>query len=292
MRSYNIYNLCIASELDFPELIEIEGKADANIRFGKVDDAIATQAENSKAFVGELPEICRLWIYKGEEIFIEPENDVDESLIRTAILGPILSVLLRQRGLLVIHASCVNINNQGVAFMGGSGWGKSTLATAFHTQGYDVLTDDVLPIKIEENQAIVYPSYPQFKLCPDAANFLGQDAEKLLPVSKNSFKVAYKVSHKFEQNPIQLQQIYVLNKGSEHKITSLKPQETFVELVRHTRAIKSITEDKFVAQHLHLCSELIKNVRFCRFTRKPSLADLPKLINLVEEDLSAIQQLV
>ena len=30
MRSYNIYNLCIASELDFPDLIEVEGKADAN----------------------------------------------------------------------------------------------------------------------------------------------------------------------------------------------------------------------------------------------------------------------
>ena len=51
MKYYRIYNLCIASELDFPEFIEIEGKVDANIRFGKVDDAIATQAESGKAFV-------------------------------------------------------------------------------------------------------------------------------------------------------------------------------------------------------------------------------------------------
>ncbi|BAY87289.1 hypothetical protein NIES267_68100 [Calothrix parasitica NIES-267] len=292
MKYYRIYNLCIASEFDFPEFIEIEGKVDANIRFGKVDDAIATQAESNKAFVGSLPEICRIWIYNGEEIVIEPEKDVDESLIRTAILGPILCVLLRQRGLLVIHASCVNINNQGVAFMGGSGWGKSTLATAFHTKGYDVLTDDVLPIKIENNRAIVYPSYPQFKLCLDAATSLGQETKKLLPVYTNSSKVAYIVSHKFQKNPIPLQQIYLLHKGTEHQITSLKRQETFVELVRHTRSMKSMTEEKCITQHLHFCSELIKNVRFCRFTRKPSLADLPKLINLVEEDLAAIQQLV
>ena len=288
MKYYRIYNLCIASELDFPEFIEIEGKVDANIRFGKVDDAIATQAESGKAFVGELPEICRLWIYNGEEVIIEPVKDVNESVIRTAILGPILSVLLRQRGLLVIHASCVNINNQGVAFMGGSGWGKSTLATAFHTQGHDVLTDDVLPIKIEKNQVIAYPSYPQFKLCPDAATSMGQDTRKLLPVYTNSSKVAYNVSHKFQQNPIPLQQIYLLHKGSEHQITSLKPQETFVELVRHTRAVKSLTKDKFIVEHLHLCSELIKNVRFCRFTRKPSLVDLPQLINLVKHDLEKI----
>ena len=38
MKSYNIYNLCITSELNFPDLIEIEGEPDVNIRFGKVND--------------------------------------------------------------------------------------------------------------------------------------------------------------------------------------------------------------------------------------------------------------
>ena len=287
MKYYSIYNLCIASELYFPELLEVEGKADVNIRFGKVNEA-AIEKESSKTVVGELLEICELLIHDGKEIIIEPVKGLDESLLRTVILGPVLCVLLRQRGLLVIHASCININNKGVAFMGGSGWGKSTLATAFHTKGYDVLTDDVLPIKVEKNQTVVFPSYPQFKLCPDAATSLGHDTNNLLPVSTNSFKVAYKLNKGFQQHPIQLQQIYILDKGKEHKISSLQPQETFVELVRHSRAMKSVTEQQFFAEHLHLCSELIKNVRFCRFTRKPSLADLPKLIELVEEDLTCL----
>ena len=288
MKIYRVYSLSIASELDFPELFEIEDESDVYIRFGKVNDAIAIQQENSKTVVGGFPEIGDFLIRDGKEIIMEPIKDVDDSLLRTVILGAVLCVLLRQRGLLVIHASCININNKGVAFMGGSGWGKSTLATAFHTKGYDVLTDDVMPIKIEQNQAVVFPSYPQFKLCPDAAISLGQDTNNLLPVSKNSYKVAYKLDKGFQQHPIPLQKIYILDKGSEHKITSLQPQETFVELVRHTRAMKSVTEQEFVAEHLHLCSELIKNVRFSRFTRKPSLADLPKLIELVEEDLACL----
>ena len=238
--------------------------------------------------MGGFPEIGDFLIRDGKEIIIEPVAGVDDSLLRTVVLGAVLCVLLRQRGLLVLHASCININHKGVAFMGSSGWGKSTLATAFHTKGYDVLTDDVLPIKVEKNQAVVFPSYPQFKLCPDAATSLGQDTQNLLPVSKNSFKVAYKLDKGFQQNPIPLQQIYILDKGKEHKITSLQPQETFVELVRHSRAMKSVTEQQFFAEHLHLCSQLIKNVRFCRFTRKPSLADLPKLIELVEEDLACL----
>jgi hypothetical protein len=290
MKYYQVYNLCIASELYFPELIQIEGKPDAKIKFGKIADVIDIQTENSRSFIGELPEIGEFLIYDGREIIIEPLPNVDESLLRTVILGPVLCVLLRQRGFLVLHASCIDINNKGVAFLGGSGWGKSTFATAFHSQGYNVLTDDVLPIQVTKNQAIVFPSYPQFKLCPDAATSLGKDVETLLPVSKDSFKVAYKLSHGFQANPIPLQQIYVLAKGEEHKITPIGAQEAFVELVRHTRAMDSINEQSFIKEHLQFCSDLIKNVRFCRFTRKPSLEDLPVLIELVKDDIANLNR--
>lgn len=288
MKVYQAYNLCIATELHLPELIETQKEPDVKISFNKIKNFTDNKQDNSNDFIGEVPEVGEFLIREGREIIINPLPGVDEALLRTVILGPVLCILLRQRGLLVLHASCININNKGVAFMGGSGWGKSTLATAFHTQGYDVLTDDVLPIKIEKNQATVFPSYPQFKLCPDAANFLGQDVKKLLPVSKESFKVAYKLSSSFQHNPIPLQQIYVLGKGSEHQINNIKPQEALVELVRHTRAINTITESKSLTEHLQFCSELIKSVRFCRFIRKPSLEDLPKLVNLVEDDIAKL----
>lgn len=290
MKSYKAYNLCIASELPLPELMETEGEPDVIVRFGKIDNATAMQHDGGQNFLGEIPEVAEFFIHNGREIIINPVAGVDESLLRTVLLGPVLCVLLRQRGLLVLHASCININHKGVAFMGGSGWGKSTLATAFHTKGYDVLTDDVLPIQIKTGQPVVFPSYPQFKLWPEAATSLGQNIKTLLPVSQNSLKVAYKLSRGFQQTPLPLHHIYVLDKGSEHKITKMKPQEAFVELVRHTRAISSISEQEFMAEHLHFCSDLIKNVRFSRFTRKPSLGDLPELVKLVEDDLAQSYQ--
>ncbi|BDA71994.1 hypothetical protein RIVM261_004930 [Rivularia sp. IAM M-261] len=290
MKYYKAYNLCIASELQLPELVETEGEPDVIVRFGKIDNAIAIQHDGGQNFLGEMPEVAECFIRNGQEIIINPLPGVDEALLRTVLLGPILCVLLRQRGLLVLHASCIDINHKGVAFMGGSGWGKSTLATAFHTKGYDVLTDDVLPIEIKTGQPVVFPSYPQFKLCPDAATSLGHDTNSLSPVSQNSFKLAYKLSDGFQQTPLPLHHIYVLDKGSEHKITRIKPQEAFIELVRHTRAISSISKQEFMANHLHFCSELIKNVRFSRFTRKPSLGDLPELMKLVEDDLAQSYQ--
>ena len=86
-------------------------------------------------------------------------------------------------------------------------------------------------------------------------------------------------------------EFYVLAKGTQHEITSLQSQQGFVELVRHSRAMSLINAPEFVAAHMRLCSELISNVSLCSFTRKPSLADLPKLIGLVEDDLAQIQEI-
>ncbi len=288
MKLFKAYNLYIASELPLPELIETEGEPDVVVRFGKIDDANATQHDGGKNFVGEIPEVCKCLIQGGREIVINPLPNVDETLLRTVLLGPILCVLLRQRGLLVLHASCISINHKCVAFMGGSGWGKSTLATAFHNQGYDVLTDDVMPIQIAAEQVLVLPSYPQFKVFPEALSSLGHDTKNLSPIYQNASKLSYKFTHGFQQTPLPLQRIYVLDKGSEHLISNMQPQEAFVELIRHTRAISVLTEKEFVGNHLRLCGELIKSVSFCRFTRKPSLEDLPNLVKLVEDDIALI----
>lgn len=288
MKLYQAYNICIASELPLPELMESEGKPDVIVQFGKINDTGETQHDGGNTFQGQVAEVGKFFIHRGREVVIDPVLGVEEALLRTILLGPILSILLRQRGLLVLHASCVDINNKAVAFMGGSGWGKSTLAAAFHTKGYDIFTDDVMPIEFVSDSPIVIPAYPQFKLFPEAVASLGQDTEGLSPVFQNSPKLSYKFERGFQQTPLPLKRIYILDKGSAHKITNLQPQEAFVELVRHTRAISLVTNPQFVTSHMRLCSELIKNVSFCRFTRKPSLTDLPELVKLIEDDLAQI----
>ena len=50
-------------------------------------------------------------------------------------------------------------------FVGDSGAGKSTLASAFLNRGYQLLSDDVIPVSLSQNHIpMVTPSYPQQKL--------------------------------------------------------------------------------------------------------------------------------
>jgi hypothetical protein len=285
MNFYKVFNFCLASELVFPELPIAEGEIDITVRIGKVDTHEHCQ-DSSKTITGKIPDVAMLSFHDGREIVVEPISNIAEDFLRTLILGPALCLLLEQRGLLVLHASCININNQAVAFMGGSGWGKSTLATAFHRQGYDVLTDDVMPIQITESQAVVLPSYPQFKVSPEALVSLGQKIEDLSPVYTNSSKLSYQFTEGFQQNPLPLKKIYVLQKGNQHEIVSIQPQEAFGALVCHTRAINLLKEHKpLIARHFHLCTKLLSTVSFSQFTRKPALEDLPSLIELVKADI-------
>lgn len=284
MPLYLAYNLRIESALGLPELVPIadatDQPPDVMIQWGNLSQVNTLSLDHE--FVGTVEEVGRFLIRSGQEIVIDPVDTVDPAHLRTILLGPIFSILLRQRGLLVLHASAVKIGDRAVAFMGGSGWGKSTLVTAFHARGYDVLTDDVLPLQLGDSQPLVSPSYPHFKLCPDAADSLRTE---LSPIFEGAHKLAYTFTQGFQQTPLPLHRIYVLGKGDRHEITPLSPAIAFLNLVQHTRAMISLQEPHFLASHFQLCTDLISQVTFSRFVRKPALEDLPALIALIEADV-------
>ncbi|MBW4431545.1 MAG: hypothetical protein KME28_07400 [Pelatocladus maniniholoensis HA4357-MV3] len=288
MYIYTAYNLCIHSEIYLPELPVAEGSPDVVLRLGSLGTISEETLTQQNHIFGDLPGIGKFFFRAGQEVIIEPEPGVDEYKLRVSIPGSVMAVLLQQRGLLVLHASSVAINNKVVAFMGASGWGKSTLAKAFHAQGYDIVTDDVMAIQTDAGSPIVFPAFPQVKLLPDAAASLGYSRESLPALFPNASKLSYKFTKGFQSTPLPLQRIYVLDKGTGHEIISLSPQEAFAELLRHTRATSLLTNQDFAKSHFDKCTTLVREVSFCRFLRKPSLIDLPQLVNLVEDDVAQL----
>jgi hypothetical protein len=258
------------------------------IRIAQLEEITKDTLDYSERVLGTLPGIGRFLIEYGKQILVEPEAGVEEKMLSPSILGTAMSVLLQQRGLLVLHASSVAIDHQAIAFMGGAGWGKSTLAAAFHAKGFSVLTDDVMPIRIDQGRCTVIPAFPQFKLWHQTAEVLGHDPSHFPAIHPRSPKLSYTFVDGFQQNPLALKRIYVLAKGENHQIIPLPAQEAFVELVRHSRAVNVMTRSNAIATHTQRCFELVKQVSFCRFIRKPSLAELSNLVKLVEDDLEQL----
>ena len=286
MYIYTAYNLSIHSELPLPELIPSEKPADVVIRFGKLTTPEQKRSNGGDYLLGKIEDFGMLLVQGGQEIILDPDQGIDEAVLRPFILGPIISILLRQRGLFVLHASSVSLNGAAVAFMGESGWGKSTLAEAFHAHGYGILADDVMAIQMNSQPPLVIPGFPQIKLWPDAAASIGHAPDSLPQLNSQTVKLAHHLSHGFLQTSIPLKRLYVLAKGNYPEIIPLQNQESFVELVRHSREVTSLQSPEFASSHFRQCTSLIQEVPICYLKRQRSLAALPDLVKLVENDIA------
>lgn len=285
--SYSIYGLCVHSDIPLAVLPTGSEVADVTVSLGSLETVSPDSIDQGMHVLGELEGIAKVQIEAGNKITVAPLPGVEETRLGPSILGGCMAVILEQRGFLVLHASCVEINGKAIAFMGHSGWGKSTLAAAFHRQGYPVLTDDVMAVRVEAGSPMVTPSFPSIKLWPEAAESLGQDPQQFTKVSKASWKLNYPVQQGFKRKIVPLHRIYVLAKGTQHAIVPLAPQLAFQSLLRHGRAPNVLSSSAFVKSHLRYCTELINNVSIRKFIRKPSLAEMPELIELIKADLAA-----
>jgi hypothetical protein len=197
-----------------------------------------------------------------------------------------MAVLLRQRGLAVLHASAIAIKDSAIAFLGKSGWGKSTLAEAFYASGYGVVTDDVMAIRLDGPLPRVSPGSPSIKLFPDAADFFGCDARGTRAVHSQTEKRAHCVALRFPQGPLPLRRIYVLAIGERNEITPIGSRDVFVELARNSRAVVLLRDAASRNAHLRQCARLAAQVPVFRLSRQPALSALPEVVELVEADLA------
>ena len=282
--SYTAYEMGIRSEVPLPELMAGEpGTNGIAIGLRALDRSEQLAPRSSKYFVGETAGVGTFLVRDGREIIVDPAPGVDEALLRTILLGPIMAVLLRQRGLAVLHASGIAMNGGAIAFLGKSGCGKSTLAEAFYDRGYGVVTDDVLAIHLDETQPHVFPGYPSIKLFPDAAAFLGCDARGTRLVHSQTEKRAHSAALRFPQGSLPMRRMYVLAIGDSNELEPIDPREAFVDLVRNSRAVTLLTDSTSREEHLHQCAQLAEQVPAFRLRRRPVLSSLPDLVRLVAE---------
>ncbi|MGB8697913.1 MAG: hypothetical protein WCD18_00720 [Thermosynechococcaceae cyanobacterium] len=284
MHTSFIYGLVVQSELPLLDPIPSNREPEVTVRFGSLAH-IAVEPDTRHSILIKLPLEVKFLIRNGCHILIDAPPTVDRAIPRTHILGAAMAFILRQRGFLVLHASCVARNDQAIAFLGGSGWGKSTLASWFHQQGYRLMTDDVMAIRMDTSGAQVIPSFPEVKLLPDAAAVLETASESLPLLHSLSHKQIRRLDGQFALHPVPIQQLYVLRAGSYTDIEPISRAQSFTELVQHSRAAKMLGDPTVMIQHFHQCSQLAKTVPMAYLKRPRSLQQLSQVLACVEKHL-------
>ena len=313
---YRAYGLRVRSEIALPELCpflpgEEPEDADVTIRrtgSGPDQDALGAPTrfhfERQKALL-VWPNLGAFRVNEGKEIVIEPAPGVTDPLLCPALLGSAWPILLLQRGLSVLHASAVALRlssgaERAVAFLGRSGEGKSTMATALHKQGHRALCDDTIALQLPEKgldgaspgetPMLIHPALPHLKLRAPSVVALGEDVSALARWHPDDDGFVLRLSPDSPRDPAPLSCLYVLQDDPFPGVELLGPEEALLFLMKHAYAMALLPDDE-LESHFAQCVRLAKWVRVFRLSRPRDFGRLPEVIRLVEEHQEALESL-
>lgn len=209
-----------------------------------------------------------------------PAPDVSEGTIEHLFLNQVTPLTLSRQHKLVFHASAVEVVSGAIAFMGGTGRGKSTLAASFATQGVRFLTDDGLQLEETENGYSVLPSHPSIRLWDDSLNILVDRDVQLAPPVQYTEKVRILAGEglSYCEEPRPLRRVYFLGKGTaqEPVFERLSARNAVIELVRHSFLL-DIEEREMLAYHFDQLARLARLPLFYRLDYPRKYEDLARV---------------
>lgn len=296
-RFYRAFGLTISSELPLPELDEVAagGPADVKVRLRPIARPGAAQATQNVTEFGDhvqymhWPIVGAFQITGTDTIDIDPTPGASEAYLAFPLLGPVFSVLLHLRGLLVLHASAIALGDRCVIFAGDKLAGKSTTAAAFLRAGHKLLTDDVVAIGFDEvGQPFVAPGYAQVKLAADAQQAIPIAGAQALPLVHPGFeKHQHRLSQGFLAKDMPAVRLYLLQRGEKAEVTRLPPGEALHAVMRFAYVTRFA--DRAVGAdpaHLRNCARLASTLQVCRLEVPTGLERIDEAVRRVEQDIA------
>ena len=132
---------------------------------------------NNGRYVLRFPELADFSVdTTRQEIYCAPMPDTRRDTIRHLLLDQVVPAVLAKNGAVVLHASAVLTPWGVVAFLGPSGFGKSTLALSFASIGFPAIADDFLVLEESDGRFVATPSYPGVRLWKDSAEQLAPNS--------------------------------------------------------------------------------------------------------------------
>ncbi len=182
-------------------------------------------------------------------------DDLPIENVTCYLLGPVLGLLLRLRGVVCLHASAVAVAGRGVAFMGSAGTGKSTTPESVKML-YG--TPEALPR--------LSPRWDKRRLT------LGEQGTS------------------FGRGLLGLAAIYVLGDrqvGAAPLVESMRPQAALLALVSDTYANR-ILDRELRAREFEVLGRLVSTVPIRRVRASEDAGGLEKLCRVIHEDLTTL----
>src|SRR5262245_40242577 len=213
----------------------------------------------------------------GRRIRVWPVAGAMQKDIELFLFGPVWATLCHQRGVLPLHASAIMAKRGIAAFAGHSGAGKSTLAAFMGAFGYEVVTDDILPISFGQNsvpgawrylRCLRLRGNPIIQLELTSTETVSERLDK----EKYFVRPASAAADKWNR----LERVYLLEIDptiSSVVIDRLTGTEAVRVMIEQTYHFHFIVGSRRFQDHLAVCTHLASEIPIYRLRRPPSCGE-------------------
>lgn len=214
----------------------------------------------------------------------------------THLLGQALSFALIRQGLDPLHATVVTAgggvgSEAGIAFLGHSGYGKSSLAAAFIAAGHTLLTDDLLVLTERAGSLVAHPGPPRLKLYPQSARRLLPRARSVRMMRSTPKRLLPLPARLLAPGPVPLRAIYALVPAQRRRADSdritirrLAERDACLALIRNTFNASVLDPDR-LARQLSLAAHVAATVPVKSLSYPRSFAALPAVREAILADI-------
>ncbi|HEX6133053.1 MAG TPA: hypothetical protein VFZ24_03655 [Longimicrobiales bacterium] len=236
----------------------------------------------------EVRGVARYSATGGSCIRVAPEPGARPEDVRLYLTGAMFGVILHQRGIFPLHASCVMIDGVGVAFAAPSGSGKSTLIGALLRRGATFVSDDICALTpARSGGPHIWPGAARMKLDGAGMAALDDAPADLEPAGGDRGKFHVPVGTKpTPRAPVHLSRVYVLGFGAgEARLERLGGLEAISALLDETYLLTYAGALGLASQVFTRAAELSRIVTVSRLIRPRGFEHLDAVLELIERDV-------
>jgi hypothetical protein len=230
---------------------------------------------------------------RGNAVLADWPDSLTLEDVTPYLVGPVLGVVLRLRGMVPLHASAVSIGDRAIALAGPAGAGKSTTAAAFARRGYRVISDDVVALRQEGSRFGIPPGYPRVNLWAESvhAMFGSNPSLPLISPAWDKHFMPLDPQTEFETRLLPLAGIYVFEKRAvaitEPIVEQLTGTEAFVAVLGNTY-MNYLPDPDGRRREFELLGRVVAQVRIRRIQAADDLSMLPQLCATIAEDMESM----
>jgi hypothetical protein len=218
----------------------------------------------------------------GRAVAYSPRG-VHEAVVRDVYRRSVLPMILHVRGGEVLHASAVLAGSRSIAFCGGAGAGKSTIAFGLAQRGYVQLSDDSVPFVPTNGKVRTFSLPFAVRLRTDPARYFDKPSKRTPPSLNDVLDGQPGVDHP-------LGALFVLDRSMPPapmdivSVSRLAPGEFFTAVLPHAYcfSLQDPARKRRMVRHF---LEVGSRVQTYRLRFRAGLRNLPAVLDRIEETI-------